>query len=176
MKFSETALNGAFLIQIERITDDRGWFGRAWCQDEFRLNGLNPNMVQLNTGFSRARGTLRGMHYQLPPSAEAKFVRCTRGALFDVIVDLRDGSATKGKWSGIQLTPESGLMLYVPEGFAHGYQTLEDDTEMYYLTSAPYDRHAARGVRHNDPAFGIQWPLPVSVISEADMQWPDFKT
>ena len=175
MEFSETGLKGACLIQLQKREDERGFFARAWCREEFQQHGLNPDMVQLNTGFSHRRGTLRGLHYQLAPHAEAKFIRCTRGAIYDVIVDLRAGSPTLGKWYGAELTPDNGLMLYAPEGFAHGYQTLRDDTEMYYLTSAPYAPQAARGVRYDDPAFGVRWPLPVSLISAADREWPDFK-
>lgn len=175
MEFTETPLKGAVVVQLKKIQDERGHFARAWCQEEFRNHGLNPHMVQLNVGFSRRRGTVRGMHYQLKPHSEAKFVRCTSGAIHDVIIDLREGSSTFGKWYGVELTSDNGLMLYAPEGFAHGYQTLWDDSEMYYLTSAPYAAAAARGVRHDDPAFGVRWPLPVSVISEADRNWPDFQ-
>ena len=174
MEFTETKLQGAFLITMKKIEDDRGFFARGWCRDEFTKHGLNPNMVQLNVGFSYKKGTLRGLHYQDPPHQEAKFVRCTRGAIFDVIVDLRPGSPTRGQWLGAELTPENALMLYAPEGFAHGYQTLADDTEMYYLTSGFYVASAARGVRYNEPAFGISWPLPIAVISEADQNWPDW--
>jgi dTDP-4-dehydrorhamnose 3,5-epimerase len=172
MEFIETNLRGAFGVRVKRIEDDRGYFGRAWCSEEFRQHGLIPEMVQLNVGFSRRRGTVRGMHYQLAPQAEAKFIRCTRGAIFDVIIDLRAGSPTEEHWYGAELNPENGLMLYAPEGFAHGYQTLRDDTEMSYLTSKPYAPSAARGVRYDDPVFGITWPLPVSVVSEADKKWP----
>jgi len=175
MEFNEIGLKGACVVRFKKIEDDRGFFARAWCRQEFFKEGLNPEMVQLNTGFSRRRGTLRGLHYQLAPHAEAKFIRCTRGAIYDVIVDIRVGSPTLGRWFGLELTPDNGLMLYAPEGFAHGYETLEDDTEMYYLTSAVYAPGSARGVRHNDPAFGIRWPLPVSVISAADREWPRFE-
>lgn len=175
MEFTETALKGAFLVSLRKITDERGFFARGFCRDEFIAHGLNPNMVQLNTAASHKKGTLRGMHFQAAPHAEAKFVRCTRGALFDVIVDLRRDSPTHGKWFGAELTAENGLMMYVPEGFAHGYETLTDDTEMYYLTSAVYAARAAGGVRHDDPAFGISWPLPVAVISTADASWPDYR-
>ena len=172
MEFTETNLKGAFIVQLKRITDQRGFFARGWCQDEFAQHGLNPAMVQLNVGYSHRRGTVRGMHYQIAPHEEAKFVRCTRGAIHDVIVDLRAGSPTRGQWFGIDLTAENGVMLYVPEGFAHGYQTLEDETEMYYMTTATYAASAARGILHDDPAIGISWPLPVSVISDADKAWP----
>jgi len=175
MEFTETGLPGAWVVRLKKFEDERGYFGRAWCREEFLQHGLNPQMVQLNVGFSHRRGTVRGMHYQLAPSAEAKFIRCTRGAMYDVIIDLREGSPTLGKWYGTELAPDSGLMLYAPEGFAHGYQTLQDDTEMYYLTSAPYVPAAARGVRYDDPAFGVSWPLPASIVSVADRQWPDFR-
>jgi len=174
MEFIETGLKGAYLVRLKKIEDDRGHFARAWCREEFQQHGLNPNMVQLNVGFSHRRGTVRGMHYQLPPHAEAKFIRCTRGAIYDVIIDLREGSSTFGQWHGLELTADNGLMLYAPEGFAHGYQTLQDSSEMYYMTSAPYAPAAARGVRHDDPAFAVRWPLSVTVISTADRAWPDF--
>jgi dTDP-4-dehydrorhamnose 3,5-epimerase len=174
MKFAETKLAGAFLVSLHRIEDHRGFFARGWCQEEFSRHGLTSNMVQLNVGFSHKHGTVRGLHYQLPPHQEAKFVRCTRGAIFDVIVDLRPDSPTRGHWFGAELTAENALMLYAPEGFAHGYQTLADDTEAYYLTSAFYAASAARGLRYNEPAFGISWPLPVSVVSDADASWPDY--
>jgi len=174
MEFSETKLKGGFLVGLSKRSDQRGFFARAWCKDEFAAHGLNPNMVQLNTAHSHEKGTLRGMHFQAEPHAEAKFVRCTRGALFDVMIDLRPDSPTHRQWFGAELTADNGLMMYVPEGFAHGYQTLSDDTEMYYLTSAVYAATSAGGVRYDDPAFGIQWPLPVSVISDADAKWPDY--
>jgi dTDP-4-dehydrorhamnose 3,5-epimerase len=175
MTFVETSLKGACLVGLQKIEDERGYFGRAWCREEFKQHGLNPHMVQLNAGFSHRRGTVRGMHYQIAPHAEAKFIRCTRGAIYDVIIDLREKSATFGKWHGVELTADNGLMLYAPEGFAHGYQTLQDDTEMYYMTSAPYAPAAARGVRHDDPKFGVRWPVPITVISAADRAWPDYQ-
>lgn len=174
MEFTETKLKGAFVVSMKRIEDKRGFFARGWCRNEFASHGLNPDMVQLNVGFSHAKGTLRGLHFQESPHAEAKFVRCTRGAIYDVVVDLRLNSDTLGQWFGIELTADNGLMLYAPEGFAHGYQALTDGADMYYMTSAFYASPAARGVRYNDPAFGIQWPLPVSVISSQDENWPDF--
>lgn len=174
MEFTETKLKGAFLIGLKKIEDHRGFFARGWCRDEFATHGLNPNMVQLNVGFSDKKGTLRGMHFQDPPEQEAKLVRCARGAIFDVFVDVRFGSPTRGHWVGAELTPDNPLMLYAPEGFAHGYQTLTDDTEMYYLTSGFYLASAVRGFRYNDPAFGISWPLPVAAISAADENWPDY--
>jgi dTDP-4-dehydrorhamnose 3,5-epimerase len=175
MEFSETRLKGAYLVSLKKISDSRGYFARGFCQNEFAAHGLNPQMVQLNTASSRLKGTLRGLHFQVDPHAEAKFVRCTRGALYDVIVDLRPGSPTRGQWFGAELTHDNGVMLYLPEGFAHGYQTLVDDTDMYYMTSAFYAAASARGVRYDDPAFRIQWPLPVSVVSEADASWPTYE-
>lgn len=175
MEFIETSLRGAFVVRPKRIEDERGYFGRAWCREEFLEHGLNPQMAQLNVGFSHRRGTVRGMHYQVAPHAEAKFVRCTRGGMYDVIIDLREDSPTRGEWYGVELTADNGIMIYAPEGFAHGYQTLQDDTEMYYLTSAMYAPGSARGVRFDDPRFGIQWPLPVSMISVADRSWPDYQ-
>jgi dTDP-4-dehydrorhamnose 3,5-epimerase len=174
MEFSETTLRGAYVIQFKAIADHRGFFARAWCRDEFAAHGLNPDMVQLNIGFSHKAGTLRGMHYQKAPHAEAKFVRCTRGAIYDVVVDLRPNSATRGHWVGAELSADNNTMLYAPEGFAHGYQALTDDTEMYYMTSGLYAAAAATGVRYDDPGFRIEWPLPVSVISEQDKNWPDY--
>jgi dTDP-4-dehydrorhamnose 3,5-epimerase len=175
MEFLKTPLEGAFLVRQKRLEDHRGFFARAFCKQELGAAGLQQDMVQLNVGFSHAAGTLRGLHFQEAPHAEAKFMRCTRGAIFDVIVDLRPESPTRGRWYGAELTAENGVMLYAPEGFAHGYQTLVPNTEMYYLTSALYAATAARGVRYDDPALAIEWPLPVTVISDADRSWPDFR-
>ena len=149
MEFTETTLKGAYVVRLRKIEDDRGHFARAWCRDEFLQQGLNPAMVQLNVGFSHRRGTMRGMHYQLAPHAEAKFIRCTRGAIYDVIIDLRERSPTLGRWYGLELSPDNGLMVYAPEGFAHGYQTLQDDTEMYlpHLLSVCASRGPWRAVR-----------------------------
>jgi dTDP-4-dehydrorhamnose 3,5-epimerase len=174
MHFTETQLVGAYIVDLQRIGDERGFFARAWCQKEFEAHGLLANISQVNVGFSSRKGTLRGLHFQVPPHAEAKFVRCTRGAIYDVIVDLRPDSPTFRHWVAVELTAENHRMLYVPEGFAQGYQTLSDDAEMCYQTTQFYHAGAASGVRHDDPAFGIEWPLPVSVISEADRTWPDF--
>jgi dTDP-4-dehydrorhamnose 3,5-epimerase len=173
MEFIETALKGAFLIRQKKIEDHRGYFARAWCREEFIQHDLNPDMLQLNTAFSFQRGTVRGMHYQEKPHEEAKLMRCTRGAIYDVIIDLRPNSPTCGQWHGEELTGSNGTMLYAPEGFAHGYQTLLNDTEMCYMTSAIYAPEAARGVRYDAVAFGIFWPLPVTAISEQDSKWPD---
>lgn len=174
MNFTATALPGVVRIGLSRIVDDRGYFARGWCAAEFAAHGLNPRALQLNIGFSHRRGTLRGLHYQAAPHAEAKFVRCTRGAVFDVAVDLRPDSPTFCQWLGVELSADNGEMLGVPEGCAHGYQTLTDDAEIHYLTSEPYHAGAARGLRFDDPAFAVTWPLPVAAISAADLAWPVF--
>lgn len=174
MRFTETSLKGAYLVEIERRADSRGFFARAWCRREFELQGLNPNLAQANIAFSHTRGTLRGMHHQVPPYQEAKLVRCTMGAIYDVIVDLRRDSPTYMQWFGVELTARNGRMLYVPEGFAHGYQTLADDTEVFYQTSHFYAPECARGVRYDDPAFRISWPMAIRVISDADKHWPPY--
>ena len=174
MIFTETKLKGAYVIDLERVTDERGFFARSWCAKEFSSHGLSPAIVQANVGHSTKKGTIRGMHFQIAPSAEVKVVHCSRGSLYDVIIDLRDGSPTRGQWVGAELTADNGRMLYVPEGFAHGYQTLEDETDLVYQTSQFYAREAAKGVRYNDPAFAIAWPLPVSVVSSGDTNWPDY--
>jgi len=171
MKFLPTPLAGAFTIDLVPVSDDRGYFARAWCSSSLREHGLNPNVTQLNVAFSHTKGTLRGMHYQRAPHAEAKLVRCTRGSVYDVVIDLRPESATRGRWHGVELCQDKHRSLYVPEGFAHGYQTLSDDTEIQYLTTASYAPAAATGVRYDDPAFHITWPLPVTVISLADRNW-----
>jgi dTDP-4-dehydrorhamnose 3,5-epimerase len=152
--------------------DERGRFMRAWCAREFSVHGLDFLPVQANMGFSVRRGTIRGMHFQEAPALEAKLVRCTRGVMFDVVLDLRPESLSYGKWYGAELSAENGRMLYVPERCAHGYQTLEEHTEMHYMTSGFYTPGAARGVRFDDPAFGIQWPLAATVVSEQDRNWP----
>lgn len=175
MIFTETKLKGAYIIDLERVTDERGFFARRWCARELASHGLNPAVVQVNVGHSGKKGTVRGMHFQVAPHAEVKIVYCSRGALYDVIIDLRDGSPTKGQWVGVELTSNNGRMLYAPEGFAHGYQTLEDATDLVYQTSQFFAKEAAKGVRFDDPAFGIAWPLPVSVISGVDQGWPDYE-
>lgn len=172
MHFCETDIDGAKLIEPTPHEDDRGRFLRAWCAREFGDNGLFFLPVQANIGFSLRKGTIRGMHFQDTPALEAKLVRCTRGAMFDVVIDLRSGSPSYGRWYGAELSAENGRMLYIPERCAHGYQTLEDCTEMYYMASQFYTPSAARGVRFDDPAFGIQWPLSPTVISEQDRNWP----
>jgi len=175
MIFRETKLPGAFIIEVQRLKDDRGFFGRSFCRHEFAGRGLNPEVAQCNISFNRDSGTLRGMHYQAAPHAEAKVVRCTRGGLYDVIVDLRRESPTFKQWIGQELTENNGWMLYIPAGFAHGFLTLVDNTEIFYQMSEFYHPESARGVRWNDPAFGIQWPTGVQVIlSERDRNWLDY--
>jgi dTDP-4-dehydrorhamnose 3,5-epimerase len=175
MKFTETKLKGAYIVEIKRIEDNRGFFARSWCREEFETAGLKANLAQINVAYTREQGTIRGMHFQKSPFAEAKLVSCTRGEVYDVMIDLRPDSATRGAWVGVVLSAENARMLYIPEGFAHGYQTLSDDAGLSYLTTAFYTPSAVSGVRYDDPAFGIEWPLPVSVISEADKKWSDYR-
>ena len=175
MIFNETKLPGAFIIEVKRLEDERGFFGRSFCRREFEERGLNPFVAQCNISFNRDAGTLRGMHYQAAPHAEEKLVRCTRGALYDVIIDLRPESPTFKQWVSLELTEDNGRMLYIPKGFAHGFQTLVDETEIFYQMSAFYHPDSSRGVRWNDPAFGIQWPETERVIlSDRDRVWPDY--
>jgi dTDP-4-dehydrorhamnose 3,5-epimerase len=174
--FTETELPGAFVIDIDRHEDERGFFARAWCEREFEEHGLATRVVQCNLAYNHVKSTLRGMHYQAAPHAEVKLVRCTRGAVYDVIVDLRAGSSTFKRWIGVELTAENGRMLYVPEGFAHGYQTLVDGTETFYQVSAFHEPEAERGIRWDDPAFQIAWPQAEHrVISAKDRAWPDYE-
>jgi dTDP-4-dehydrorhamnose 3,5-epimerase len=172
MIFRETTLKGAFVIEIEKFEDTRGFFARAWCQKEVEANGLVSRVVQTNISFNKKRGTLRGMHYQVAPYEQVKLVRCTRGVIYDVIIDLRPDSPTFRKWTGVELTAENYTMLYVPENFAHGFQTLENNTEATYQVSQFYSPESERGVRYDDPVFQVEWPLPVEVISEKDIAWP----
>lgn len=172
LRFTPTPIQGVWIIDPVFREDDRGRFFRAWCTDEFAEQGIRFQPVQANMGFSRRKGTTRGMHFQVVPALEAKLVRCTRGSMFDVALDLRAGSPTRGQWFSATLTQEDGRMLYVPEGCAHGYQTLEDSTEMHYMASHTYAPQAARGVRFDDPAFGISWPLEPTAISDQDRNWP----
>jgi len=174
MIFTETDLKGAFTIAPELLADERGFFARAWCRHEFRAHGLSPRLTQCNISFNRKRGTLRGMHYQAKPYEEAKLVRCTTGSIYDVIIDLRPQSPTFRQHIAVVLTARNRTMLYVPEGCAHGFQTLEDNTEVFYQMSHSYAPVHARGVRWNDPAFGIRWPVPERIISERDQCFPDF--
>jgi dTDP-4-dehydrorhamnose 3,5-epimerase len=162
------------VVEIERMEDDRGFFARTWCQREFEKHGLDSRLVQCNLSYNRSKGTLRGMHYQAPPYAEAKLVRCTAGAVYDVIVDLRPGSKSFRQWVGVELTADNRRALFIPEGLAHGFLTLADQTEVFYQMSEFYTPEGARGVRWNDLAFGIQWPAAVAVISPRDAAYPDF--
>lgn len=173
MIFTEAKLKGAFIIEPERLGDHRGFFARTWCQREFETHGLSPRLAQCNISFNKKKGTLRGMHYQAAPYEEAKLVRCTMGAIYDAIIDLRSESPTFMQHTAVVLTAENRKMLYVPEGFAHGFQTLEDDTEVFYQMSEFYVAEYARGVRWNDPAFGIQWPDAEPIILERDRNYPD---
>lgn len=175
MIFHRTELPGAFVIELERLEDERGYFARAWSTTEFREHGLAADVVQGNLAYNHRRGTLRGMHYQVEPHQEAKLIRCTAGAIFDVVIDLRPASPTYRRWTAVELRPGDGRMFYVPEGFAHGYQTLEDETEVFYLVSEFHSPASERGVRWDDPAFAVDWP-PVGrrIVSEKDRRWPDF--
>ena len=174
MKFVETKLKGAYVIEIELISDNRGFFARSWCQKEFSDQGLNPNLVQSNISFNLKKGTLRGMHYQAKPHEEAKLVRCTRGSIYDVIIDIRPDSSTFKSWVAVELSAENRKMLYIPEGFSHGFQTLEDNTEVFYQMSESYFPEYSTGVRWNDLAFDIQFPLEITSISQKDQAYPDF--
>ena len=173
MLFNKTPLDGAYTIDLEKRGDDRGFFARLFCEKEFGAVGLETHFVQINNSTSAKRGTLRGMHFQLPPAAEVKVVRCIKGALFDVIVDLRPDSPTFKQWYGAELSAENRRMMYVPRGFAHGFITLADDTEAFYLVSAFYAPECERGLRFDDPAIGIEWPLSPTEMSDKDKKWPD---
>lgn len=175
MIFSETRLKGVFVIDPEPLGDERGFFARAWCSREFNALGLDSRLAQCNISFNKIKGTLRGMHYQVAPHGEAKLVRCTMGAIYDVIIDLRHDSATFTQWVAVQLSAENRRMMYIPEGLAHGFQTLEDNTEVFYQMSEFYHPESARSVRWNDPAFGIEWPLAVTLISEKDQRHPMYE-
>ncbi len=174
MIFTETKLRGAFLIELEKHADERGFFARTFCQEAFEAHGLNSRVVQCNVSFNRRKGTLRGMHFQIAPFAEAKLVRCTSGSIHDVIIDLRPASPTFKQHFAVELSAENRKMLYIPEEFAHGFQTLKDDTEVFYQMSQSYSAEHARGVRWNDSAFGIDWPAGVRTIIERDQNYPDF--
>jgi len=174
MVFTETKLKGVVTIEPELQEDERGFFARTFDQKEFEARGLNPRVVQCNISFNKKKGTLRGMHYQIAPYQEAKLVCCTKGAIYDVIIDLRKASPTLRQWVAVKLTAENRRMLYIPEGFAHGFQTLEDNTEVFYQISEFYHPEASRGVRWNDPAFRIVWPNDITVVSDRDREYPDF--
>ena len=173
MRFIDTPIAGAWLVAPEPRDDDRGFFARLWSREEFASKGLRADFIQCNNSFSRLKGTLRGLHYQLPPHGEAKLVRCIRGRVFDVMVDMRPGSATERKWFGAEITAENRSLVYVPEGCAHGYLALDDDCEVIYMATAPYVADAERGVRWNDPGIGITWPVEPTILSTKDRQWPD---
>lgn len=174
MIFRETAIEGVYVLELERREDARGFFAEAWSRDAFRARGLEAEFAQWNLAWNRVAGTLRGMHFQLPPHEEAKLVRCTSGACYDVALDLRRDSRTFRRWVAAELDAENRRAVYVPPGCAHGYQTLAPATEVAYLTSRPYAPSHARGVRYDDPAFAIRWPLPVACVSDADRGWPPF--
>lgn len=175
MIFIEADLRGAYIIEPEPFADNRGFFARIWCQREFSARGLAAELKQTNISFNNRAGTLRGMHYQVAPYQETKLVRCTKGAIYDVIIDLRPESPTFMQWMGAELSDSNHKMLYVPKDFAHGFQTLTDDVEISYQVSEFYTPGAERGIRWDDPSFGVAWPLPVSVISEKDASWPKFE-
>lgn len=174
MQFLETKVQGAFTIDLKRIVDERGFFARQWCQEQLAARGLCDHIAQINTGISTRAGTLRGMHYQEAPHAEVKIAHCPRGAVYDVVVDLRPESPTFCLWHGVELSGDNCRALYVPEGCAHGYLTLADDTVLTYVTSRPYAPGAAKGVRYDDPAFRIEWPGTAQIVSDADLKWPAF--
>jgi dTDP-4-dehydrorhamnose 3,5-epimerase len=175
MLFTEMPLSGVYLIEPERRTDERGYFARAWCRQEFTAHGIECDWVQFNVSHNLRRGTLRGLHYQEAPWGEPKLVRCTAGAIYDVIVDVRPESPDYGRWAAVELSAANGRMLYVPEGFAHGFQTLCDNTEIFYMMGQTYHPEAARGLRWDDPALGIVWPeCGERIISDKDRDFPDF--
>ena len=174
MIFVETKLKGAYIVELEKREDHRGFFARSWDTNIFEQHGLVGRVVQQNIGFSKITGTIRGLHYQKAPHQETKLVRCTRGAIFDVIVDLRPDSETFQQWLGVKLTMDDNRLLYVPKDFAQGFQSLEDNSEIMYLVSEVYTPAAEAGIRYNDPSIGIEWPLPVSMITEKDANLPDF--
>lgn len=176
MRFHETSIKGAWIVRPEPLPDERGFFARTWCSKEFADRGLDPNLTQCSISFNHRKGTLRGMHYQIAPHHEAKVVRCTRGAIYDVILDLRPESPTCLRWHAVELTAENRDMLYIPEGVAHGFQTLMDDSEVFYQITAAYEPSAARGVRWDDPAFGISWPEAERIMSARDRTYPDFSS
>jgi dTDP-4-dehydrorhamnose 3,5-epimerase len=175
MIFTKTTLKDAYIIDLNKIKDERGFFARVYCVKEFEEHGIKFPIVQANISYSRSKQTLRGMHYQLEPHGEAKLIRCTKGSIYDVIIDVRSDSSTYGEWLGVELTEKNYRMLYVPEGFAHGFITLEDDTEVTYPVSEYYTPGAEQGIRWDDPAFGIEWPVEPKIVSEKDSNWVDYK-
>jgi dTDP-4-dehydrorhamnose 3,5-epimerase len=175
VRYHPAPLQGAYVVEVEPVVDDRGFFARLWCADEARQVGLVPEVVQCSLSYNQRRGTVRGLHFQAPPFAETKLVRCVRGALFDVLVDLRRESHTYGRWFAVELTAGNHKATYIPAGFAHGLQTLEDDSEVLYQMSTPYCPEASRGVRWDDPTLNIPWPLPPAAISLQDTRWPSLE-
>ena len=175
MRFEQTSLSGVHVIEVERQRDSRGYFARTFDRDIFRKAGLVHEFPQWSASFNQQRGTVRGLHFQRSPHGETKVVRVTRGAIFDVVVDIRAASPSRGRWISVELSAENGRHVYIPEGFAHGFQTLLDETEIEYAISTPYAPGSGGGYRYDDPAFGIGWPLPVSAISDKDATWPDFR-
>lgn len=175
MLFTETDLKGAYIVDLERREDERGFFARSWCAEEFENTGLNPRLFQCNVSFNKKQGTLRGMHYQVEPYAEAKLVRCTMGIIYDVIIDLRPGSPTFKTWFGVELSAENRRALYVPVGFAHGFQTLVDNAEVFYQMSEFFHPQCARGIRWNDPVFDIKWPIETPILSPRDREYGDYQ-
>lgn len=174
MIFTRMGIEGAYIIEPEPLTDERGFFARSFCKEEFQRNGLESRIVQCNISSSKRAGTLRGMHYQIPPFEEAKIVSCIRGSIYDVVLDLRKGSSTYRRWSGMELSENNYTMVYVPKGCAHGFLTLEDDCVVYYQMTEFFHPEYARGVRWDDLAFGITWPHPAEIISEKDQNYPDY--
>jgi len=175
MIFRETELEGAYIIELEPLEDERGFFARSFCQKEFQEHGLNPRVVQCNVSYNKKKGTLRGMHYQAAPCEETKLVSCVKGAIYDVIIDLRPDSSTYCEWFAVELNAKDYRMMYVPEAFAHGFQALEDDTVVFYQMSEFYHPEYARGVRWDDPAFGIKWPISVEIMSVRDREYSNFQ-
>jgi dTDP-4-dehydrorhamnose 3,5-epimerase len=173
VRFAAAGLAGVYIVELDRLEDERGFFARTFCRDEFAAHGLQSNFVQCNLSFNARKGTLRGLHYQAKPHEEAKLVRCTRGALFDVVVDIRTGSPTYRKWISAELTADNGRMLYVPEGYAHGFQTIADDTEIFYQMGEAHHSASSRGMRWNDSALAIRWPLANPIVSARDAGYPD---
>ena len=174
MLFEETRIAGVYAVEIEPVWDERGCLARTWCSAEFARRGLAPGLAQCSISLNKWRGTLRGMHYQLPPCTEAKLVRCVRGAIYDVVLDIRRRSPTFGQWQAVELSEENFCMLYVPEGVAHGFQTLADNSHVFYQISTPFSREHARGVRWDDPLFAIDWPISDPILSQKDRSYPDF--
>jgi dTDP-4-dehydrorhamnose 3,5-epimerase len=176
MIFTETGIPGSYVVDLKQIGDSRGFFSRAFCSKEFAEHGVTSSVTQANLSFSAIKGTIRGMHYQNEPFSEMKAVRCIRGSFYDVVLDLRKDSITYKKWFGVEISSSNHKMLIIPEGCAHGFQTLEDDVEAFYLVSKEFSTAHDAGVRYNDPAFNIQWPLPLSIISDKDKNFLDYKS